>query len=81
MGRLGDRFRRTLRQAKRLLDFVMGLAFLLFAAAGGEVALRLWKEHVNHPEHSLAGFDVIASFTVVLIIFSLYSFAKARSVR
>lgn len=81
MGRLGEKLRRAVRQARRWLDFVIGLAFLFFAAAGGEISLRMWKEHQHHPENGLAAFALFASFTVVLIIFGLYSFAKARSVR
>lgn len=81
MKKLGEGFKRTIRQLRRLWDLLIGLAFLVLAGAGGEVSLRLWKEHQTHPEHGLVSFGLLASFTVLLIIFSLYSFAKARSVR
>jgi TRAP-type C4-dicarboxylate transport system permease small subunit len=81
VGRISEQFRRVVRQARRVLELIVGLAFLFLAGAGGEVSFRLWKEHRNHPEQGMATFGLVASFTVLLIIFSLYSFARARSVR
>jgi hypothetical protein len=62
------------RNAQRLFHMLVGLAFLMLAAAGATVSL-------SERERDLTVSVVVASFTVVLIIFGLYSFAKARSIR
>ncbi len=60
---------------------LVGLVFLLLSAAGATVSLKLWGEYRNAPAEGWASFGMVASFTVLLIIFCLYSFAKARSIR
>ena len=62
------------RNAQRLFHMLVGLAFLVLAAAGATVSL-------SERERDLTVSLVVASFTIVLIIFGLYSFAKARSIR
>jgi hypothetical protein len=60
---------------------LVGLAFLVLAAAGATVSFSEWQHYLESPSVGLVHFVMYASFTVVLIIFCLYSFAKARSVR
>ena len=62
------------RNAQRLFHTLVGLAFLVLAAAGATVSLS-----ERERDHTMS--LVVASFTVVLIVFGLYSFAKARSIR
>jgi glycerol uptake facilitator-like aquaporin len=64
-----------------LLDVAVGLAFLFLTGVGAQYAFKLWRERESHPEGGLVGFGLVAGFTVLLFIFCLYSFAKARSVR
>jgi uncharacterized membrane protein HdeD (DUF308 family) len=65
---------RFFRNAQRLVQTLVGLAFLVLAAAG--VAVSFSEREKDHTVSV-----VVAGFTVVLIIFGLYSFAKARSIR
>jgi hypothetical protein len=60
---------------------LVGLAFLVLAAAGVTVSFSEWQNYINSPSEGLVRFILYASFTVLLVIFSLYSFAKARSIR
>ena len=60
---------------------LVGLAFLVLAALGVLVSYSEWEYHLRSPSVGLARFVLLASFTVILIIFCLYSFAKARSIR
>ena len=53
---------------------LVGLAFLVLAAAGVIVSFS-----EREKDHTVS--VVVASFAVVLIVFGLYSFAKARSIR
>jgi apolipoprotein N-acyltransferase len=53
---------------------LLGLVFLVAAAAAIVVSFS-----ERERDHTLS--VVVASFAVVLIIFGLYSFAKARSIR
>jgi hypothetical protein len=72
---------RWYRQAQRLFHLLVGLAFLILAAGGATVSLTLWGDYRKSPGQGLWSFGTVTSLTVLLIIFSLYSFAKARSVR
>jgi membrane protein implicated in regulation of membrane protease activity len=60
---------------------LVGLAFLVLAVAGASVAFSEWQYYIKSPSVGLVRFVLLASFTVLLVIFSLYSFAKARSIR
>lgn len=60
---------------------LVGLAFLLLAVAGASVSFSEWQYYSKAPSVGLARFSTVAGFTILLIIFSLYSFLKARSVR
>jgi hypothetical protein len=60
---------------------LVGLAFLLLAVAGASVSLAVWEDYRKTPSVGLLRFGMVASFTVLLVIFCLYSFVKARSIR
>ena len=60
---------------------LVGLAFLMLAVAGASVSFWEWQYYLKSPSVGLVRFVLFASFTVLLIIFCLYSFAKARSIR
>jgi uncharacterized membrane protein len=70
-----------LRHAQRLFHILVGLAFLLLAVAGASVSLAQWEYYRKTPSVGLFRFGMVASFTVLLVIFCLYSFVKARSIR
>jgi len=74
LSKLGYLLTQFFRNAQRLFHMLVGLAFLGLAAAGATVSLS-----ERERDHTVS--LVVASFTVVLIIFGLYSFAKARSIR
>jgi len=69
------------RQAQRLFHVLVGLTFLFLAFAGAGVAWSEWRLYTRHPGVGLLRFNLIAGFTVLLLIFCLYSFARARSVK
>jgi hypothetical protein len=60
---------------------LVGLVFLVLAAAGVIVSFSEWQYYLKSPSVGLVRFVLVASFTVLLIIFGLYSFVKARSIR
>ena len=64
-----------------MFHMLVGLAFLVLAVAGASVSFWEWQYYLKSPSVGLVRFVLFASFTVLLIIFCLYSFAKARSVR
>jgi hypothetical protein len=60
---------------------LVGLVFLVLAAAGATVSVSEWQHYLKSPSVGLVAFILYAGFTVFLVILSLYSFAKARSIR
>lgn len=68
------------RNAQRLFHMVVGLAFLTLAVAGAAVSVSEWEYYLKSPSVGLSRFVLVASFTVLLVIFCLYSFVKARSI-
>ena len=60
---------------------LLGLVFLVLAAFGASESFSEWRRHVRSPSEGLVSFILYTSFTVLLVIFGLYSFAKARSIR
>jgi hypothetical protein len=70
-----------LRHAQRLFHMLVGLAFLILAGAGASVSLQEWNYYRQAPSVGLLHFGLLAGFTVLLFVFCLYSFVKARSVR
>ncbi len=70
------------RQAKRLVHMLEALAFLILAFIGACVSFSEWQRYRHTPGRwELVAFALVASFTVLLVMFGLYSFVKARSVR
>jgi len=60
---------------------LVGLAFLVLAVAGAAASFSEWQYYLRSPSVGLVRFILFASFTMLLIVFCLYSFAKARSIR
>ena len=81
MNRLGYLVRQLFRNAQRLFQVLVGVAFMMLAAAGATAAFAEWQQYGKSPSGGLVRFVLYSSFTVILIIFSLYSFAKARNIR
>jgi len=74
---LGRLFCRT----QQLFHVLVGVVFLFLTMAGISVSMKLWQDYQLVPGQGVWGFSLVASFTVLLLMFCLYSFAKARSVR
>jgi hypothetical protein len=81
VGKLADLTRRWIRQARRLFHMLISLAFLFLASAGGFLSFTEWRNYRENPAVGMAHFGFVFGFTILLIVFSLYSFVKARSVR
>jgi hypothetical protein len=80
-GRLVAQIGRGWRQARRLFHALVGITFLFFAAVGVTLSFAEWRAYVEMPSNGLWRFGMMAGFTLLLVIFGLYSFVKARSVR
>ena len=81
MSRLVGFFYRWFLHAQRLFHILIGLTFMFLTAAGVTVTFSEWQYYRKSPEVGLVRFGLVGGFTVLLAIFCLYSFAKARSVR
>jgi len=81
LSKLGNLISRCLRNAQRLFHMLVGLAFLVLAMAGAAVSVSEWQDYLRSPSVGLVRAILFASLTVLLIIFCLYSFLKARSIR
>lgn len=71
----------SIRRAKQLFHLLVGVAFLFLTLAGVSVSIELWKDYQHIPGKGPWAFTMVACFTVLLLVFSLYSFLRARSVR
>lgn len=74
-------FGRLFCRAQQLFHLMIGVVFLLLAMAGFSVSIKLWQDYQQLPSQGIWGFGMVATFTVLLLVFCLYSFLKARSVR
>jgi hypothetical protein len=81
MAQLGNLLSRWLRHMERTFHLVVGFAFLFLAVAGALVSVAEWQTYRQAPSAGLFRVGLFLSFTVLLTIFCLYSFLKARSVR
>jgi uncharacterized membrane protein len=81
LSKLSDLLAQWFRHAQRLFHLLVGLAFLFFTLAGASVSFMEWRYYQQTPSAGLMRFGLLAGFTVLLFIFCLYSFVKARSVR
>jgi hypothetical protein len=77
----GERLSYGWRQARRIFHVLIGITFLLFAAAGATLSYAEWQAYAQTPANGIWRFAVIAGFTVLLVVFGVYSIAKVRSVR
>jgi hypothetical protein len=80
-GRLMAQIGRGWRLARRLFHVLVGITFLFFAAAGVTLSLAEWRTYLEAPSNGPWRLGMMAGFTLLLLIFGLYSFVKARSVR
>ena len=78
---LGSLLRYGWRQTRRLFHALVGLTFLLFAGIGASLTYSEWQAYAQNPSNGMWRFGIIAGFSLLLVIFGLYSFVKARSVR
>jgi len=81
LSKLGDLLADGWRQAQRVLHALVGAVFLILAFAGGLLSFAEWQRYREDPAVGLTEFVIFSGFTLLLIILSLYSFLKARSVR
>jgi hypothetical protein len=81
LSKLANRVVGWFLHVQRLFHVAVGLAFLFLAVAGAAVTLSEWQYYRRAPSVGLVRFGMVAGFTVVLMIFCLYSFLKARNVR
>jgi len=81
MSKLGDLLKAGWREAERLFHLLVGVVFLLLTLAGASVAFKEWQYYQRSPSIGLVRFGLLAGFTALLLVFCLYSFLKARSVR
>jgi len=81
LSRLGYIFKHLFRNAQRLFHLLVGLTFLVLAAAGATVSFAEWQNYLKAPAQGLVAFILYATFTVFLVILCLYSFVKARNIR
>jgi hypothetical protein len=73
--------RRLFCRARQLFHLLVAVLFLCLTMAGVSVSMKLWQDYQKLPSQGIWSFSMVASFTVLLLIFCLYSFVKARSVR
>lgn len=69
------------RQARRIFHVLVGIIFFFFAAAGATLSHSEWQAYSHQPANGVWRFAILLSFTVLLVIFGVYSIAKARRVR
>ncbi len=81
LGRLASKLRSTIKQVHRMFELLVGLLFLIMAAGTISLSLAQWRNYLKDPSAGLGLFYLSASFSVLLIFCSLYSFLKARSIR
>jgi len=81
MSGLGSLLRYGWRQTRRFFHVLVGLAFFVFAGIGASLAFSEWQAYAHNPANGVWRFGTIAGFSLLLVIFGLYSFLKARSVR
>ena len=81
MSKLGDLLTRLFLHAQRVFHLLVAVVFFFLTLAGVTVSLAEWRYYRQSPSVGLVRFGLLASFTVLLFIFCLYSFVKARSVR
>jgi uncharacterized BrkB/YihY/UPF0761 family membrane protein len=75
---------RLLRRALQLFHVLIGVVFLFLTIGMVSVSLKLWQEYQKTPGEGTLNFAIMAvsiAFSLLLFVFCLYTFVKARSVR
>jgi len=78
---MGELLRRWFRLARRFFQMLIGLVFLGLAVAGALVSFSEWRIYRGNQALGWSHFGAMLAFTIFLVILSLYSFLRARSVR
>ena len=81
VSRLGDLFRSWQRGIERLFHMLVGVVFLVFTCAGASVTLKEWESYKHAPSTGVVRLSLLAGFTILLFVCTLYTFLKARSTR
>ena len=81
LSRLSYLFHYWILNVRRLFHMLVGVAFLVLSLAGATVTFSEWELYRQTPDLGWGRFGVVGGFTVLLAIFGLYSFVKARNVR
>ena len=81
MSGLGTLLRSGWRHTRRLFHMLVGLTFLVFAGIGASLTYSEWHAYAQNPSSGMWRLGAIAGFSLLLVMFGLYSFLKARSVR
>ena len=81
MSRIGSLLNQWFLHAKRIFHLLIALAFMFLTLMGVSVTWAEWEGYREAPAQGIVHLTLFAGFTVFLAILSLYSFAKARSVR
>ena len=75
------RFSLIWRQARQVFHVLVAVAFFFLAAAGATLSLEEWRAYAQAPSAGVWRFATISGFTMLLLVFGIYSLLKARSVR
>jgi hypothetical protein len=78
---VGERLSYGWRLARRVFHFLIGVTFLILAAAGATLSYSEWQVYSREPANGIWRFATLSGFTVLLVIFGVHSIAKARNVR
>ncbi|MHB8654540.1 MAG: hypothetical protein ACYDA9_11740 [Terriglobia bacterium] len=81
LSKLKELTNRWLRHARRWFHILVGLAFFILAMVGATLSFSEWRSYRENEAAGYVHFGFILCFTIFLVILSLYSFVKARSVR
>ena len=81
MGKLGDLFRSWYRSAERVFHLLVGIVFLFLTFLSASVSFTEWQFYQRSTSVGAVRLSLLAGFTLLLFICSLYSFLRARSVR
>lgn len=81
MSKLSELLGRWYRHVQRVFHLVVGLTFLILALAGALLSISEWRSYRENQALGWAHFGTMLAFTILLVILSLYSFVRARSVR
>ena len=81
LGNLKELINRWNRHARRWFHMLVALAFFILAMVGATLSFSEWRSYRENEAAGYTHFGFVLCFTIFLVILSLYSFVKARSVR